>query len=75
VLRFTPPLGRVSNEVVVNLNDPNVSSEWQSRGIFQTNIVPLNGFASGIVVRVRVRSIGPDARQGLWSSEADIRTL
>ena len=75
VLRFTPPPGRVSNEVEVNLNDPNVSSEWQSRGIFQTSVVPLDGFASGIVVRVRVRSIGPDARQGLWSSEADIRTL
>lgn len=74
VARFKPAKSNAPNQVEVNLGDPNVASQWEARGTFPNGIARLSGFASGIVVRVRVRTLGPSSEPGAWSSEADIRT-
>ncbi len=75
VARYIPDRKASTNEVQANLSDPNTESAWQTKGIFQHGKADLTGFAPGIVVWVRVRTVGLKGVMGAWSDPAQIRTL
>jgi hypothetical protein len=59
----------------VNLGDPNNEAQWQQRALIKGGKGELSGFSPGIVVWVRVRSVGLRGVMGAWSDPAQIRTL
>ena len=75
VARFTPSISNGSNEVEVNTGDPNQPAQWESRGTYNSGVATLTGFAQGIVVWVRVRTVGRGGERSAWCSAAEIRTL
>ena len=75
IARFTPALSPAASEVQVNLGDPNNEAQWEERGTYYNGRVSLSGFAPGIVVWVRARTVGRGGSLSPWSASADIRTL
>jgi len=63
------------NEVQVNLGNPNDEAGWLQKVIIKGGKVEINGFAPGIIVWVRMRSVGLKGVIGVWIDPAQIRTL
>lgn len=64
-----------TNEVQVNLGDPNNAADWAMKGIFRGGRADLTGLTPGTVVWVRVRTVGLKGVMGAWSDPAQIRVL
>ncbi|MEQ1861651.1 MAG: hypothetical protein ABMA13_17165 [Chthoniobacteraceae bacterium] len=73
--RYKPDRPNSTNEVQVNTGDPNNAADWHTKGIFQSGRADLDGFTPGIVVWVRVRTVGRKGVMGAWSDPAQIRVL
>ncbi len=73
--RFKPERQPSTNEVQVNLADPNVEASWQTKGMFQGGRAEVGGFTPGSVVWVRVRTVGLKGVMGAWSDPASIRVV
>ena len=73
--RYRPGRQPSTNEVQINLGDPNNEAGWVTKGLFQGGKAELTGFTPGIVVWVRVRTVGLKGVMGLWSDPAQIRVL
>ena len=75
IVRFKPERSPSSNEVQVTLGDPNQEAGWMQKVLVRGGKVEISGFAPGIVVWVRVRTLGLKGVMGVWSDPAQIRTL
>jgi hypothetical protein len=75
IVRFKPERSPSSNEVQINLGDPNNEPGWTQKALIRGGKVEISGFAPGIVVWVRVRTMGLKGVMGVWSDPAQIRTL
>jgi hypothetical protein len=75
LLRYKPDRKQSTNEVQICLSDPNREEDWQPQGIFRGGRAELGGFTPGIVVWVRVRTVGLKGVMGSWSDPAQIRIL
>jgi len=64
-----------TNEVETSTGDPNDPASWQRAGIFQGGKALLTGLTPGVVVWVRVRTVGLKGVMGAWSDPAQIRVL
>ena len=74
-MRFKPERSPSSNEVQINLGDPNNEAGWVQKALIRGGKVEIDGFPPGIVVWVRVRTMGLKGVMGVWSDPAQIRTL
>lgn len=63
------------NEVQIHLGDPNDEAGWVQKALIKGGKGELTGFPPGIVVWVRIRTIGIRGIMGAWSDPAQIRTL
>lgn len=75
VARYKPQRQRSTNEVQVNTGDPNDAAAWHTKGMFQSGRADLTGLTPGVVVWVRVRTVGLKGVMGAWSDPAQIRAL
>lgn len=75
VARYKPDRPASTNEVQINLADPNNEAAWQTKGIFQRGRAELSGLTPGAVVWVRVRTVGLKGVMGAWSDPAQIRVV
>ncbi len=75
VARYKPSRPNSTNEVQTNTADPNVEANWQAGGIFQGGRADLAGFTPGVVVWMRVRTVGLKGVMGAWSDPAQLRVL
>jgi hypothetical protein len=73
-VRFKPERSPSSNEVQVNLGGPNDEAGWVQKPLIRGGKAELTGLAPGIVVWVRVRTIGLNGVMGVWNDPAQIRT-
>ena len=73
--RYRPERHPNTNEVQTNTGDPNVEADWHLKGMFQGGRAELSGFTPGVVVWVRVRTVGLKGVMGAWSDPAQIRVL
>jgi hypothetical protein len=71
---FKPERRSSSNEAQVNLGDPNDEAGWVQKPLIRGGKAELTGLAPGIVVWVRVRTIGLKGVMGVWNGPAQIRT-
>ena len=55
--------------------DPNVDANWAHAMTFTGGSGILTGLTHGVIVRVRVRSIGPGGVLSPWSGAENIRVL
>ena len=75
VVRYKPEKRGSTNEIQINLGDPNDEAGWTQKLLIPGGKAELTGFPPGIVVWVRVRSVGLKGVMGVWSDPAQIRTL
>lgn len=75
IARYKPRRQPSTNEVQINTGDPNNEANWQMKGIFQSGKAELGGLTPGVVVWVRVRTVGLKGVMGAWSDPAQIRVL
>ena len=75
VARYKPDRQPNTNEVQANTADPNNEADWHTKGMFLGGRADLDGFTPGIVVWVRVRTVGLKGVMGAWSDPAQIRVL
>jgi hypothetical protein len=75
IARYKPEQTPSTNEIQTNLGDPNNEPTWVQKAIIKGGRAELTGFAPGIVVWVRVRTVGIKGIMGVWSDPAQIRTL
>lgn len=75
IARYQPARKPSTNEVQTSTGDPNDPSSWSQYGIFQGGKAVLNGFTPGVIVWVRVRTVGLAGVMGAWSDPAQIRVL
>ncbi len=75
VARYKASRERSTNEVQSCTGDPNVEANWTTKGIFQGGRAELGGFTPGVVVWIRVRTVGLKGVMGAWSDPAQIRVL
>jgi hypothetical protein len=75
IARYKPARPRTTNEVQTTIADPNLEANWQTKGIFTGSKAELSGFTPGVVVWVRVRTVGRKGVMGAWSDPAQIRVL
>lgn len=73
--RYEPNRTHSTNEVQANIGDPNNEAQWLTKGIYQGGRADLDGFAPGILVWVRVRTVGLKGVMGAWSDPAQIRVI
>jgi len=73
--RYKPSRRNSSNEVQICTGDPNNEADWHTKGIFLGSRADLEGFTPGIVVWVRVRTVGRKGVMGSWSDPAQIRVV
>ena len=64
-----------TNEVQTTTGDPNVDANWQTKGMFQGGRAEMSGFTPGVIVWVRVRTVGLKGVMGAWSDPAQIRVM
>ncbi len=64
-----------TNEVQTTTGDPNVDANWQTKGIFQGGRAEMSGFTPGVIIWVRVRTVGLKGVMGAWSDPAQIRVM
>jgi len=70
---FKPERRSSSNEAQVNLGDPNDEARWVQKPLIRGGKAELTGLVPGIVVWVRVRTIGLKGVMGVWNGPAQIR--
>jgi|ERR1051325_1121997 hypothetical protein len=75
VARYKADRHPSTNEVQVNLGDPNNAAGWQTKGMFQGGKAVMDGFTPGTLIWVRVRTVGLKGVMGAWSDPAEIRVL
>lgn len=75
VARYKPRREPSTNEVQINSGDPNDEASWHTKGIFQRGRAELTGLTPGMVVWVRVRTVGLKGIMGAWSDPAQIRVV
>ena len=73
-VRFKPERSTSSNEAQVNLGDPNDEAGWIQKPLIRGGKAELTGLVPGIVVWVRVCTIGLKGVMGVWNDPAQIRT-
>ena len=73
--RYKPDRPNSTNEVQVNTGDPNVAADWHLKGIFQGGRADLADLTPGVIVWVRVRTVGRKGVMGAWSDPAQIRVV
>ncbi len=72
--RYKPSRSPSTNEFETT-DDPNDAASWQRAGIFQGGKAVLSGLTPGVVVWVRVRTVGLRGVMGAWSDPAQIRVI
>ena len=75
VARFKPSRKPSANELETSTGDPNDEASWTRVGTFLGGKAELSGLTPGVVVWVRVRTIGLKGVEGDWSDPAQIRVL
>ena len=75
VARYKPDRRASTNEVQTCTGDPNEESAWSQYGIFRNGKAAMGGFAPGVLLWVRVRTVGLAGVMGAWSDPAQIRVL
>lgn len=75
IVRCTPAVPQALNEVQISLNPTPTEETWQDRGTFYHGRTTLTGFSPGIIVTVRVRTVGRKDMLSDWSETSQIRTL
>lgn len=75
VARYKPDRQSSTNEVQINTGDPNTEADWHTKGMYQGGRAEMDGFTPGVVVWVRVRTVGLKGVMGAWSDPAQIRAL
>lgn len=75
VARYKPDRPNNTNEAQTCTGDPNVEANWQTKGIFKGGKAVLDGLTPGVVVWVRVRTVGLKGVMGAWSDPAEIRVV
>lgn len=75
IARYRPDRHPNTNEVQTNTGDPNTEADWHPKGMFQGGRAELSGLTPGVVVWVRVRTVGLRGVMGAWSDPAQIRVL
>jgi len=73
--RYRPARTPSTNEVQTTTGDPNVEASWSQYGLFQGGKAVLSGFTPGVLLWVRVRTVGLAGVMGAWSDPAQIRVL
>jgi hypothetical protein len=74
-LRFKQSVSGDPAEVQTCTSDPNVDANWSHFTTLPNSSGLLEGFTPGVLLWVRVRSIGPGGEKGAWSDPAQIRVL
>ena len=74
-VRFTPFMKGDPAELQTTLGDPSLSTGWTHAATFPGSSGTISGFTPGVIVWVRVRSIGPSGTPGAWSDPAMIRVV
>lgn len=75
IARYKPDRAASTNEVQVCTGDPNDAAGWTQHGIFRNGKAVLSGFTPGILLWVRVRTVGLAGVMGAWSDPAQIRII
>jgi hypothetical protein len=75
IVRYKPEHSPSSNEIQIHLGDPNNEAGWVQKVLIKGGKAEIAGFAPGIVVWVRIRTMGLKGVMGAWSDPAQIRTL
>ena len=75
VARYKPDRQPSTNEVQTTSGDPNVEANWTAKGMFQGGRAEMDGFTPGVMVWIRVRTVGLRGVMGAWSDPAQIRVL
>jgi hypothetical protein len=52
-----------------------VEANWHTKGMFQGGRAEMSGFTPGVIVWVRVRTVGLKGVMGAWSDPAQIRVM
>jgi len=73
--RYKPERRPSANEVQTNTGDPNNAADWHSAGMFASGRAQLDGYTPGVMVWVRVRTMGLRGVMGDWSDPAHIRVI
>jgi hypothetical protein len=73
--RYKPDRVPSTNEVQTTTGDPNVEANWHTKGMFQGGRAEMSGFTPGVIVWVRVRTVGLKGVMGAWSDPAQIRVM
>lgn len=73
--RYKPDRQPSTNEVQTNTGDPNIEANWHTVGIFKGGRALLTGLPPGVMVWVRVRTVGLQGVMGAWSDSAQIRVV
>ncbi len=75
IARYKPARKPSTNEVWISTGDPNDAASWTHAGTFIGGKAVLNGLTPGVVVWVRVRTVGLQGVMGSWSDPAQIRVI
>lgn len=75
IARYKPDRHPSTNEVQTTTGDPNTEASWQTKGLFRGGRAEMNGFTPGVVVWVRVRTVGLKGVMGAWSDPGQLRVL
>ena len=75
IVRYKPERSGSTNEIQVHLGDPNDEAGWMQKLILKGAKGEITGLPPGVIVWVRVRSVGLKGVMGVWSDPAQIRTL
>ena len=74
-LRCTQSVNTDPLEAQTCTGDPGVEANWAHAETFPASSGTLHGLTPGAVVWVRVRSIGPGAEHGAWSTVENLRVI
>lgn len=75
IARYQSPRRTGANEIQTTTGDPNDEASWARYGIFHGNKAVLTGLTPGLLLWVRVRTVGLKGIMGAWSDPAQIRVL
>lgn len=75
VARYKPERRQSTNEVQTTTGDPNNEADWHTKGFYRSGRAEMDGFTPGVLVWVRVRTLGLRGVMGPWSDPAQIRVV
>jgi hypothetical protein len=70
--RYRTQIMPSTNEVQINLGNPDTETDWKTVGIFKGLKAEITGQTPGATVWVRVRTVGLKGVMGDWSDPAEI---